>query len=153
MLGAAGPHVAGRGSVGFALVRDHFVYQRLCPLRYAAPALRERLESAALAAGITALCSTTSLACSETPCTELSVFHEHGGDLDQGRGVFQQTCANCHGRTGQSLHGCEPLCRHSVVVARIIAYEMPPIGDKCIDACADDVAAYLLHDIFPNRQP
>ena len=152
ILGAAGPHVVGRSMVGFAVVRDQFVYQRLCPVRYAEPALRERLDSAALAAGISQLCSTTSLVCSETPCTEASVFHELGGDLDQGRGIFQQTCANCHGRTGQSLHGCDPSCSHSAVVSKIIAYEMPPIGDKCIDACADDVAAHLLHDIFPNRQ-
>ena len=78
----------------------------------------------------------------------------HPGRADEGRGasIYQETCAECHGKTGEGVHGKydDPLAgtRSVQALTRLISKTMPEGKEgTCVGPDAEAVAAYI-HSAF-----
>ncbi|MEZ4450852.1 MAG: hypothetical protein R3B09_15335 [Nannocystaceae bacterium] len=141
--------------------RHQELVQRLCPDRYATAAVVDG-AAAALAASNAAwpdlvhdtTCASPSIVCVNKSCEGPADFVVAGGDVDGGRRIYGTQCAGCHGAEGQGVSApalcsgpactCVACTDHATLAARI-AVDMPP-DESCTGLCADDVAAFILHD-------
>jgi cytochrome c5 len=145
------------------VVRRQERVQRLCPLRYATGEFTEAAEQALALANAAwpehaadSLCSVPAVVCVSPPCEAPGDFVPAFGDVDSGRRLYASGCASCHGSEGEG-DIAPPLCSgpgcpcsdcvdHATLAARI-AHDMPPEG-SCTGECADDVAAFILHELI-----
>lgn len=161
-LGGAGDYFnESVGLVSFGVRRHQELDQRLCPTRFTTPEL-ETLYQGGLATSNAAwpalahdtLCSSTSLVCTGGKCASPADFAPVRGDIDEGRRIYKEGCALCHGDKGEGAVGpklcfgstcsCKDCGDHAALAASIET-DMPPEG-YCDPKCADDVAAFILHD-------
>lgn len=163
LLGEAGDYVdAAFGSVSLSVVREQELTQRLCPTRYTSSSLLAIFDEA-LAVSNDAfpeltqetLCSSPSLVCQGGGCDLPGDFVPAMGDVDSGRRIYAEACASCHGPAGEGDSapalctgpGCPCVdCVDHATLAASIAFDMPPEG-VCEGGCADDVAAFILHEL------
>jgi len=162
LLGGAGDYFnESSGLVSFGVRRHQELDQRLCPTRFTTPEL-ESVYHAALTTSNAAwpalahddLCSATSLLCTGGKCASPADFAPVHGDIDEGRRIYKEGCALCHGEKGQGSVGpklcfgptcsCKDCGDHAALAASVES-DMPPEG-YCDPKCAADVAAFILHD-------
>lgn len=162
IIGKAGDYFdASVGLVAFGVRRHQELSQRLCPTRFTTPQV-ETLYRAALDTSNPAwppyahddLCSSTSLLCAGGKCEVPADFVAASGDIDEGRRIYKEGCALCHGQKGEggvAVKLCSgPSCKcascgdHATLAARI-GKDMPPEG-YCDPKCSADVAAFILHE-------
>ncbi len=164
-LGVSGDHFAPDvGSAAFVVRREQELLQRLCPERYAEPAVAEDWRAslevsneAFPALPWQQLCSTPSIVCdpARSDCSSPGDFEPVQGDIDAGRRIYARACGGCHGGEGEGGIG-PPVCvdcgcsdceSHEILAART-EDDMPPEG-YCDPECAADVAAYILFAFRP----
>ncbi len=162
ILGKAGDYFdASVGLVAFGVRRRQELSQRLCPTRFTTPEV-ETLYRAGLDTSNPAwppyahddLCSSTSLLCTGGKCEVPADFVAAKGDIDEGRRIYKEGCALCHGTKGEGGVAAKlcygPSCKctscvdHPTLAARI-GKDMPPEG-HCDARCSADVAAFILHE-------
>jgi Peptidase family M23 len=162
ILARAGDYFdASVGLVAFGVRRQQELTQRLCPTRFTTPEV-ESLYRAGLDTSNPAwpayahddLCSGASLLCTGGQCEVPADFEASDGDIDEGRRIYKEGCALCHGSKGEggvAVKLCSgPSCKctsctsHPTLAARI-GKDMPPEG-YCDPKCAADVAAFILHE-------
>jgi hypothetical protein len=162
VLGGAGDYFAEPvGLVSFGLRRKQELTQRLCPTPFLGQAA---LDSYQAALGLSneawadhaspALCSSASLLCVSGSCELPSDFVPVGGDIDEGRRIYKESCAACHGEQGKGGVGTELCfgtgcsckdCGDHATLAASIEKDMPPEG-YCDARCSANVAAFILHE-------
>lgn len=160
---AADYYDAAVGSVSLSVRRQQELTQRICPTRYMSADVLIEHEGALMTSNdawpaIThdALCGLPSVVCrTGTPCAEPDDFEPAFGDIDEGRRIYKSACASCHGARGQGDiasplcgdGGCGCLsCTDPTRLETLIAEQMPPEG-YCAGNCAQDVAAFILHEL------
>ncbi len=143
ILAKAGDYFdASVGLVSFGVRRQQELSQRLCPTRFTTPEV-ESLYRAGLDTSNPAwpqyphddLCTSTSLLCTGAKCEVPADFVARDGDIDEGRRIYKEGCALCHGSKGEggvAVKLCSgPSCKctscasHQTLAARI-GKDMPP---------------------------
>lgn len=161
VIGGAGDYFdQAVGLVSFGLRRKQELTQRLCPTPFLGPA---PLESYNATLGLSneawpdhasnGLCSSASLLCASGSCELPSDFVPVDGDIDEGRRIYKESCASCHGEQGKGGAGppvcfgagcaCKDCTDHATLTASI-EKDMPPEG-YCDARCSANVAAFILH--------
>ena len=161
VIGGAGDYFAKPvGLVSFGLRRKQELTQRLCPTPFMAPGA---VDSHKAALGLSneawpghasaALCSSASLLCVSGACEAPGDFMPVDGDIDEGRRIYKESCASCHGEAGKGGVGpalcfgascsCKDCATHATLAASI-EEDMPPEG-YCDARCSANVAAFILH--------
>ena len=158
VLGRSGDYFdLAHGRVMLSILRTQVYRQHLCPERFIRPeardAFRRVLEAnreAWPAYADAELCRGVSVFCHADGCLDAPPELTYG-DLEAGQSIYRSACASCHGIDGGGGVGpplrpdanvlCESCDGHRALSART-ALDMPPEG-RCVDRCADDVAAFI----------
>lgn len=82
----------------------------------------------------------------------MAVFSE--ADLADGLAIYEDSCAQCHGATGDGnglfpsllVADC-PTCNSSAALTSVISMTMPLGGESCTGDCAKTVAGYIINTL------